>query len=556
MRIAVIGGYGVFGGRLCQLLRRDGHEVLVVGRNPGKARAFAARHGGIPVALDLSDDLSALFDATPDVVVDAAGPFQLYGNDPYRLPRACIENGVHYLDLADDARYVAGIGALDSDARAAGVIVLSGVSSVPALSSAAVRTLAAPLSRLDLISTFILPGNRAPRGRSVLNAILSQVGEPMELWRGGVYRLYRGWSQTETVELLPDLTRRASIIGAPDLLLFPDCFGVRSVLFRAGLELSILHRGLEVLSWLRGMSLIGPLKRWTSLLLWLANLVEGFGSDRGGMTVRVVGAQDGEHKIATWTLVADAGEGPFVPAVPARAIIARIASIPAGARPCLAELTLSDFEAAVSDLKIATTASVSDHPTLFRAALGELWHELPPAVRRMHSVQDIESFSGRAEVTRGTSILARLAAAFFRFPKAGTDVPLTITKSRTSSGEIWERNFAGRVFRSYLTPSGPGRYKERFWLFNYEQDLPVLNATLHLPVRRGWFAGIPLPRFLLPASRSREFAVDGQFRFDVGLHAPLGGGLIVRYQGWVEPDAPDPSPASTKSRRESVSRLP
>jgi hypothetical protein len=149
----------------------------------------------------------------------------------------------------------------------------------------------------------------------------------------------------------------------------------------------------------------------------------------------------------------------------------------------------------------------------------------------------VESFSGVAQVTRGTSVIAHLAAWFFGFPPAGDNVPVTVTKTRTELGETWERNFAGRVFRSYYTPTTePYRYRERFWFFTYEQDLPVENGCMRLPVRREWFLGMPIPRPLLPGSDSREYAIDGAFHFDVALSAPLGGGLIVRYRGALRPD--------------------
>jgi hypothetical protein len=176
-------------------------------------------------------------------------------------------------------------------------------------------------------------------------------------------------------------------------------------------------------------------------------------------------------------------------------------------------------------------------PTLFQTALGDKWQELPACVRRLHSVQVAESFSGRAQVERGRGIVARLAAWLLGFPAAGDGVPLTVTKTRTGAGEIWERNFAGRRFRSVLTPSDrPQHYRERFGPFTYEQELPVEDGVLHFPVRRGWFLAIPIPSLLLPRSCSREFAADGAFQFDVGLYAPLTGGLIVRYRGRLAAD--------------------
>lgn len=175
--------------------------------------------------------------------------------------------------------------------------------------------------------------------------------------------------------------------------------------------------------------------------------------------------------------------------------------------------------------------------TLFQTALADRWSALPPEVQALHSGQDIQSFSGRADITRGTSMIARFAAWFFGFPEAGHDVPVTITKTRTDQGEIWERNFNGSTFRSFCSQADhPYRYRERFWLFTYEQELPVKNGTMHLPVVHGWFLGIPLPTPLLPGSDSREYAKDGIFRFDVVLKAPLWGGLIVRYTGHLTPD--------------------
>jgi len=197
-------------------------------------------------------------------------------------------------------------------------------------------------------------------------------------------------------------------------------------------------------------------------------------------------------------------------------------------------------------MDLSITRSQEPAPTLFQAVLGEGWHRLPRCVQRLHSVHDVESFSGRARVTRGRGLIPLLAVWLFQFPKDGVDVPLTVIKTRTRRGETWERNFAGRRFRSFLTPSArPSHCRERFGPLTCELELPVKDATLHLAVRRGWFLGIPLPSLLLPGSCSREFAVDDTFQFDVGLYAPLTGGLIVRYQGWLEPDA---APGPRKER--------
>jgi hypothetical protein len=195
-------------------------------------------------------------------------------------------------------------------------------------------------------------------------------------------------------------------------------------------------------------------------------------------------------------------------------------------------VSIPDIESALMGLSVQTNTFRTQAATLFQNALGDRWRELPASVQRLHSVQDIEVFTGKARVTRGEGLIERAAAFFFNFPTAGENVPVTITKTRTASGEIWERDFGGRKFRSYLSPSPrPYHYRERFFVFTYEQELPVENGSLFLPVRRGWLLGIPLPGLLLPKSRAREYDLNGTFQFDVGLYSPVTGQLIVRYQG-------------------------
>jgi saccharopine dehydrogenase-like NADP-dependent oxidoreductase len=547
MKVLILGGYGVFGGRLARLLLQDGVEVVVAGRDEQKAAAFTRNYGGNPLRVDIARDLSPIAKSNPGVVVDAAGPFQAYGDDPYRVPRFCVEHGINYLDLSDDAEFTAGIADLNQAAVDKGCFVLSGVSSVPAISAAVVRTLSERFSELFVIETALVPGNRAPRGRSVIASILSQTGEPLRVWRGGAWRLHRGWSEAKTVSFGQGFKRRVNLIGAPDLKLFPKAFGARSVIFRAGLELSIMDRALAFLGALRSRRLLPKLTLFLAPVLWMSRRLEPFGSDRGAMAVDVTGLEEGKAKCRRWQIIAYKGDGPFIPAVPARAVIRKHSSMQPGARPCLFDLSLPEIESAMAGLSVKFATSSSGAPTLFQHALGDKWEELPASVGRLHSVQDVEDFFGKATVTRGTSLFARCAAWFFTFPRAGENVPVTITKARTACGEIWERNFGGRKFRSYLSPSPqPFHYRERFFAFTYEQELPVEEEGLFLPVRRGWFLGIPLPKFLLPKSKAREYDAGGVFHFDVGLYAPFDGGLIVRYQGHVERAVPAPGSRTLK----------
>lgn len=542
MKIVLLGGYGVFGSRLADLLVRDGHDVIVAGRSPSKALALSKRLGCTPMALDARAEPEALFAVSPDIVVDAAGPFQTYGGDPYAIPRLCIEHGADYLDLSDDAAFTSGLEMLDDQARAKRRRLLSGASSVPGLSSSIAADLCQGLDEILLIDTAILPGNRAPRGASVISSIVGQLGTQSRVWRGGVWRNQLCWSDSRSIRLAPDLERSGYFIEVPDIRLFPAFFGARSVMFRAGMELGIINIGMRGAGLLRQRWRFDVTPKRTALFQRIANLFLRLGTDRGGMRVAVVGRRGTEVIRREWRLIAEAGDGPYIPAVAARAIIRRLEQVTPGARPCLAEAPRTEMEQAMADLAVSTVMEETPSPPLFEAVLADRWADLPLEIQSLHDVQDIESFWGKARVIRGRSLIARFTAWCFGFPAASDETPVKVIKTRTRQGENWERNFGGRIFRSRCTRAAtPYRFQEHFWPFTFEMDLSVEDRSLRFPVRRGWCLGFPLSRFLLPISETREYALNGVFHFDVALTAPFGGGLIVRYLGYLHADRDNPA---------------
>lgn len=427
MKVLVLGGYGVFGERLSRLLMRDGHAVTIAGRDAAKPQALAVVLGCGWLRMDRNGDLHAL--AGHEVVVDAAGPFHAYGEEPYRLPRAAIAAGVHYLDLADNTRFCAGISSLDAEARAAGCCVISGLSSVPALSSAAVRALAGS-DRPEVIDIAILPGNRSPRGLSVIASILSQVGQPMQVWRGGRWVAARGWSAPRSYRLPGGLTRQGWQIDVPDLTLFPAHFGARTVEFRAGLELAVMRYGLAAFAWLRrwlGIPVNPPVLRAFKLA---ADLLAPFGSGLGGMSVMVVTGQERRF----WRLMAEEGDGPFIPAVATRALLRR-SMLPIGAGPALEVITLAEAEAAMADLRVRTERVTEANMALFPRVLGPSFDTLPEPIKATHLTVDVSHWQGVASVQRGTGLWAGMLGRIFGFPPSGKDVPVAVTKTVTARGE-------------------------------------------------------------------------------------------------------------------------
>jgi Domain of unknown function (DUF4166) len=204
-----------------------------------------------------------------------------------------------------------------------------------------------------------------------------------------------------------------------------------------------------------------------------------------------------------------------------------------GARGCL-ELDLAAAEALMAQHAIRTRREATAFPLLFASAIDLA--ALPMPLQELHCVIDLRRWSGVSAIDRGTSLLSGLAGLLMRFPPAGSVVPVTVVMERRGGTEVWTRTFGSHSFRSQLScpRQGPGLV-ERFGVLSFQIMLKVDDGALHYPVARGWCLGVPLPRWMLPVSRTVE-AVDDQGRatFDVELSHPLTG-LIVRYRGWLTP---------------------
>ncbi|MEW5963873.1 MAG: saccharopine dehydrogenase NADP-binding domain-containing protein [Pseudomonadota bacterium] len=362
-RILVVGGYGVFGSRLAERLARESDlEVVVAGRREAKARAAAAALAPTATArvtaaaVDAGTiDAAALSRLAPVVVVNAAGPFQ---SQDYHLAEACIAARAHYVDLADARRFVTGITALDGAAKSAGVAVISGASSVPGLSSAVIRDLAASFARIRAIDIAISPGNSFDPGVATTASILSWVGRPFTARIGGATRTIHGWQGLARRDFPGLGPRWLGYADVPDLDLLPERYpDAETVRFRAGVEVGAFHVGLYALSWLVRAGLVGDAAaRLARPLLAMKRRLSFLGSDRGGMLVVVEGTgRDGAMLKRQWHLVAGSGHGPYVPTLAAVILAKRLPRGSAdllGAMPCVDLLTPAEVAAEVADLDI------------------------------------------------------------------------------------------------------------------------------------------------------------------------------------------------------------
>jgi saccharopine dehydrogenase-like NADP-dependent oxidoreductase len=358
--VLVLGGYGFFGARIAESLASDGSIRLVIaGRDARKAAALASRLSlspGQALALDASDpELARQFAALQvGTVINTAGPFQSQG---YHVATAAIQAGCHYIDLADGRDFVTGIQILDSLARERGVSVISGASTVPALSSAVIDRYLPHFERLDSIEVGISSGARTP-GLATVRGVFSYAGKPIREWCGGRWRATYGWLDLRGHRFPQPVGLR--LLGAcdvPDLTLFPKRYPTaRTITFHAGFANTLGHLVVWGLAWLARVRILPSVVPCAAPLSRISEWLEPLLSDQGGMFVCLSGEGAGGRRVhINWHLLARQNHGPYIPCGAAIALARKLANgvaLPVGAMPCVGLLTVKEFLAPLRNLDI------------------------------------------------------------------------------------------------------------------------------------------------------------------------------------------------------------
>lgn len=363
--ILVIGATGHFGGRICRrLIGQPNTRLIVTSRSFSKASFFADELQSINTSYEVSphsiDQFSSTFEKVlrslaPDIVIHTAGPYQ---GQSYQVAKACIAARCHYIDLADGREFVERFSELDESAKNAKVLAVSGASTLPGLSSAVIDRFREKFLSIRAINISIAPAHQTPRGIGTISAVLSYCGKPFTVLECGTQVTRFGWQDLRWQQY-PALGKRLSgACDVPDLSLLKDYLpGIRTITFHAALEARWEQIGLWCMGWLTRIGLVKSWLNWVPLFDSVSEKLIRFGSDRGGMHVRLSGTgTDGNDKELSWYLVAQKNHGPEIPCTPALVLVRKLVRNELslrGAYPCLGLITLDDFDSEVKGLEIS-----------------------------------------------------------------------------------------------------------------------------------------------------------------------------------------------------------
>lgn len=359
-RVLIIGGYGNFGSHIARYLAREElMQLIISGRSQDKAQAFSEALEAVNTpescALDIGKNLTQILETVkPDIVVHTSGPYQEQG---YHVARACIDYGCHYIDLADARNFVAGIGELDSAAKEKGVLVCTGASSVPCLTSAIIDEYRDQFKALERVDYGIATAQLTNRGLATTSAVMSYAGKSFKTLIDGKMKDVYGWHDLTWRKYMGLGYRPMGNCDIPDLEIFPERYPeLKTIRFQAGLELKILHLGLWFLSWLTRLRILPTLQGSAPHLLKISRLFDMFGKDDSGFYMKLTGAdKNSQLKEIQFDLVARHGDGLYIPSTPAILMAQKLARgeiQETGAVPCVGFITLDEYLAVLKEFNI------------------------------------------------------------------------------------------------------------------------------------------------------------------------------------------------------------
>lgn len=359
-RVLIIGGYGNFGRFIARMLGREANiQLIISGRNENKAKALVteldAKNTPETAILDIDHGLEqSLATTKPDIVVHTSGPYQ---GQSYKVAQACINQGCHYVDLADARDFVAGISELDQEAKDKGVLICAGASSVPCLTSAIVDEHIEEFVKLETLEYGIATAQLTNRGLATTSAVLSYAGKPFKTLINGEMKDVYGWLGLRWRKFWGLNLRPLGNCDIPDLEIFPKRYpSLKTIRFQAGLELKVLHLILWMLSGLARFKLFPPLQPLAPALLRISYFFDAFGKDDSGFYMKLIGTdKNNQPKKVSFDLVARHGDGLYIPSMPAILMAKKLANdeiTETGACSCVGFITLDDYLTGLSEFDI------------------------------------------------------------------------------------------------------------------------------------------------------------------------------------------------------------
>lgn len=302
--VLILGGQGRIGASvMADVLAHTEATITVTGRR-------AKPHQPLPprctfLALDLIDhDAVTAAIAAHQLVIHCAGPF---GYRDTHVLRTCIHQGVNYLDVADNPRYVSNALAMGAAAQAQGVTAIVSTGVFPGISNSMVRQGMDQLETAEAIHLSYVVAGSGGAGVTVMRTTFLELQHPFSAWINGAWQAIAPYSQRELVTF-PAPYDQCGVywFNTIEAMTLPSSFPVKTVTTKFGSvpdfynHLTWMMAHLVPKPWLQQPSTIEFLARTSYRMTNLSDCWSGVGI---AIRVDITGTQQGKPVQYTATLV-------------------------------------------------------------------------------------------------------------------------------------------------------------------------------------------------------------------------------------------------------------
>ncbi|HAX90102.1 MAG TPA: saccharopine dehydrogenase [Cyanobacteria bacterium UBA11370] len=234
-KILILGGRGRIGSSVAQDIAANTQaNITVTGRTTPEVAVKQKESSQIQfLPLDLADHeglRNAI--ASHNLVIHCAGPFM------YRdatVLKACIEEGINYLDVSDNRAFTRKALACREAAANKGVTAIINTGIFPGISNSMVRRDVEQLDEAERIHLSYVVAGSGGAGVTVMRTTFLGLQEPFEVWIDNEWKLIKPYSDRETIQF-PKPYGKAGVywFDMPEAFTLVESFPVKTVITKFG----------------------------------------------------------------------------------------------------------------------------------------------------------------------------------------------------------------------------------------------------------------------------------------------------------------------------------
>lgn len=311
-RVLILGGRGRIGSSVAlDLLRHTNASITVTGKTDRGELAQLTLDSRLmadriqTMTLDLSEDdrlTKAIAQST--LVIHCAGPF--HHRDESVLDH-CIQQGVNYLDVSDNASFTRKVLSRSAAAKQSGITAIINTGIFPGISNSMVRQGVEHFDQpVEIHLSYVVSGSGGA-GLTVMRTTFLGLMQPFSAWVEGQWSLTKPYSDRQAIALPPPYgTAHVYWYEMPETFTLAETFPVHTVITKFGSipdfynHLTWIAAHIFPKAWIQNPVGTEFLSRVSYLMTNVTDRVSGIGV---GIRAEVVGQKDGRTRRYCSTLV-------------------------------------------------------------------------------------------------------------------------------------------------------------------------------------------------------------------------------------------------------------